>query len=191
MKEGIKIKSFARLFLGSVIALVLLSCSAKAQEASAGDPVARAFAEAGLPLLSRKVSPRDFSLPTLAGETQSLAALKGKVVFLNFWATWCGPCRDEMPSMEALYMRFREKGLEIIAVNSGERQPDVLAFMQSNRLSFPALLDEDGRVSGDYGIRAIPTSFLIDREGMIILRKVGSIDWDTPAIHAAMEALLD
>jgi len=181
-------------------ALLLSSCSEKTKEA----PVSgfeQAFADAGLRLLSQTVSSRDFSLPivfpSLAAaeaqpvEVQSLSDLKGKVVFLNFWATWCGPCRDEMPSLEAIYNRFKDEGLEILAVNCQENQENVLAFMANNGLTFPALLDEDGRVSGDYGIQAIPTSFLINREGRIILRLVGSINWDTEKIHAAIESLLN
>ena len=161
----------------------------------------QAFADAGLRLLSQTVSIRDFSLPVVSsavqttasrpGETQTLSALKGKVIFLNFWATWCGPCREEMPSMEVLYNRFKDKGLEILAVNCEESQEDVTAFMKDYRLTFPALLDGDGRVNNSYGIQAIPTTFLIDRNGRIILRLVGSIDWDTEKIHAAIESLLD
>ena len=171
--------------------------------AATGTPVSgyeQAFADAGLRLLSQTVSIRDFSLPMVSSasaaktqpvELQSLSALKGKVVFLNFWATWCGPCRDEMPSMEILYKRFKDKGLEILAVNCQENQEDVLAFMANYGLTFPALLDEDGRVSGAYGIQAIPTTFLINRDGRIILRLVGSINWDTEKIHAAIESLLN
>ena len=194
---------FAVLFL-------LCSCSARTQDVYPADLV-KSFAEAGLPLLKQKVSPRDFSLPAVlsapvqsaavkpplavpqgtTGKNLSLSALKGKVVFLNFWATWCGPCRAEMPSMEVLYGRYKEKGLEIFAVNCGEEQEQVLAFMKNNGLSFPAALDSDGKVSKSYGIQAIPTSFIIDREGKIIVRLVGSIDWDTPKIRTALERLLD
>jgi thiol-disulfide isomerase/thioredoxin len=170
-------------------ALLFCACTAKAQSA-APSGTAKAFDEAGLRLLSSKVSPRNFSLSLLEGETKSLSSYKGKVVFLNFWATWCGPCRVEMPSMEALYNKFSDKGLEILAVNSGEDQATVRSFMKNEGFSFPALLDLDGRVSANYGIQAIPTTFLIDRDGMIILRLVGSIDWNTPKIHAALESLL-
>jgi thiol-disulfide isomerase/thioredoxin len=188
-------RSLWSVFLFSLLLLphlLLGSCTAKAQDASPSK-TAKAFSDAGLRLLSQKVSPREFSLPLASPETEeswSLSAFRGKVVFLNFWATWCGPCRSEMPSMEALYNRFKESGLEILAVNSGEDQEEVLSFMKSNGLSFPALLDVDGKVSGAYGIQAIPTTFLIDREGNIILRMVGSLDWNTPKIHTAMESLL-
>jgi len=182
-------KKYKSLLL-AVLVFLLCSCTAKAQNNPPEEALARAFSEAGLPLLKEKVSIRDFSLPTLTGENQSLGDLKGKVVFLNFWATWCGPCRAEMPSMEALHNSYREKGLEILAVNSGENQAQVLAFMTGNQLSFPVALDVDGKVSQAYGIQAIPTSFLIDREGKIIARLVGSLDWDTPKIRTALEMLL-
>ena len=175
--------------------LLLCSCPAKAQSAS--DPVVTAFSEAGLQLLRRKASPKDFPLlfasivdEEAGAEAKNLADFKGKVVFLNFWATWCGPCRVEMPSMEVLYNRHRENGLEILAVNAMEKRADVLEFMKNNGFSFPALLDESGKVGNSYGIKAIPTTFLIDRDGNIIMRLVGSINWDTPSIHAAIETLL-
>ena len=183
-----------RFFYGIVALFILCAGSVRAQDAFPPDTV-KAFADAGLPLLKQKVAPRDFSLPLAVpgtiGKLQTLNDLKGKVVFLNFWATWCGPCRAEMPSMEALHNSYREKGLEILAVNSGENQAQVLAFMTGNQLSFPVALDMDGKVSMAYGIQAIPTSFLIDREGKIIARLVGSLDWDTPKIRAAMEMLLN
>ena len=172
-----------------VAVCLFCACTAKAQS-QAPSGTAKAFNEAGLRLLNSKVSPRDFSLSLLEGETKSLSSYKGKVVFLNFWATWCGPCRVEMPSMEALYNKFSDKGLEILAVNSGEDQATVRSFMKNEGFSFSALLDLDGRVSANYGVQAIPTTFLIDRDGMIILRLVGSIDWGTPKIHAALESLL-
>ena len=166
------------------------TCTAKAQSKSSSG-IEKVFADAGLPFYLNQVSPREFSLRTLTGETQSLNALKGKVVFVNFWATWCGPCRVEMPSMEALYNKYKKDGLEILAVNVGENQQAVQAFMRSTGLSFPALLDADGSVSRSYGVQAIPTSFLIDRNGNIVSRLVGSIDWDTAKIHAALETLLN
>jgi thiol-disulfide isomerase/thioredoxin len=176
----------------NLVATIFLfcACTAKAQGAATSG-TAKAFDEAGLRLLSSKVSPRDFSLSLLEGGKRSLSSYKGKVVFLNFWATWCGPCRVEMPSMEALYNKYNDKGLEILAVNSGEDQATVSSFLKNEGFSFPVLLDLDGRVGLNYGLQAIPTTFLIDRDGMIVLRLVGSIDWDTPKIHAALESLLN
>jgi len=180
--------------LASVIILVAIfvfnSCTAKPQN-TASSRTAKAFDEAGLHLLMEKVSPRDFSLSLLERETRSLGSYRGKVVFLNFWATWCGPCRVEMPSMEALYNKFSDKGLEILAVNCGEDQATVRSFIENEGFSFPVLLDLDGKVTFSYGIQAIPTTYLIDRDGMIISRLVGSIDWNTPKIHTALESLLN
>ena len=158
--------------------------------------IEKVFLEAGIPLLKQKVSPRDFSLPLVTsspvmGRTQSLSSLKGKVVFLNFWATWCPPCREEMPSMEALYKGYREKGLEILAVNSGENQQEVLSFLSNKEFSFTVVLDSDSKTSRAYGIQAFPTSFIIDREGNIVARVVGSMNWDVPNIRAALEMLLN
>ena len=178
-----------------IFAAVFFFCAypGRAQDALSPD-AAKAFADAGLPLLKQKVLPQDFSLPLAApgilGKLQNLKELKGKVVFLNFWATWCGPCRSEMPSMQVLYDTYKEKGLEILAVNSGEKSDQVLAFMKSNKLSFPAALDTDGKVSNIYGIQAIPTSYLIDRDGYIITRVTGSINWNTPKIRSALDILL-
>jgi DsbE subfamily thiol:disulfide oxidoreductase len=172
------------------VAVCLFSaCTARAQNA-APSGTAKAFDDAGLRLLKERVPPRDFSLSLLEGETKSLSSYKGKVVFLNFWATWCGPCRIEMPSLEALYNKFSDKGLEILAVNCREDQATVSSFLKNEGFTFPVLLDLNGRVSLNYGIQAIPTTFLIDRDGMIILRLVGSTDWDTSKINAALESLL-
>ena len=187
---------FLRIWSLAAFAVFFLLCSfpVRAQSSSGGgQDMARVFREAGLPLLRQRVSPRDFSLPLASapGETVRLSSLKGKVVFLNFWATWCPPCRVEMPSMEALYNKYKERGLEILAVNCGESAEEVTSFMRNNNFTFPTVLDSDNRMSNIYGIQGIPTSFLIDREGYIVARLVGSIDWNTSRIHAALECLID
>ena len=193
-----KIISWKSLIL--FISLGFLSfCTPRQAEEAFSEEMQVIFRNAGLPLLRQKISPQAFSLPLPAptGVPESLSRhialneLVGNVVFLNFWATWCGPCRDEMPSMEALYNRFKDQGLEILAVNSMERSEEVKAFMDSYDLTFPTVLDIDGTVTRAYGIQAIPTTYIIDREGNIIVRLVGSIDWDTSEIHAAFELLLN
>ncbi|AEF80121.1 TlpA disulfide reductase family protein [Leadbettera azotonutricia] len=172
-----------------VVLVLLLSPIAAFADPVPGD-IAKAFADAGLPVLKDRINPIEFSLPLLDGKEQKLSALKGKVVFLNFWATWCGPCRVEMPSMENLYQRFKNQGLEILAVNCQEKNAEVLSFMKSNKFTFPATLDTSGSVSSRYGVRAIPTTCIIDRDGKIIIRVAGSLNWDNPKIIAAFEALL-
>ena len=176
----------------SLVALVFfLACTKKEIDSSVfGPEMEKTFIHAGLRLLKEKIPSREFSLASTTGETLSLSAFKGRPVFLNFWATWCGPCREEMPSMEAIYKLYSERGLEILAVNNMEEPQDVIDFMKTNELSFPALYDRDGKVSSSYGVQALPTSYLIDREGMVIMRLVGTINWNTPAIHKAFEKLL-
>ncbi len=111
----------------------------------------------------------DFQLESLDGESISLDGLRGKPVLLNFWATWCGPCRHEMPFLQEVFEdeEWTKRGLVILAVNLGETAPAVRKFMEANRLSFTVLLDTEGRVGTLYNTAAIPTTFFIDNGGII------------------------
>ena len=121
----------------------------------------------------------DLELPTLQGKSISLKSLRGKVVFLNFWATWCLPCRHEMPAMERLYGRLKEKGFEILAVSIDARGEEVVApFVKKLGLTYPILLDRDMDALRAFGVRGMPTTFLIDREGRIAHLAVGPREWD-------------
>jgi thiol-disulfide isomerase/thioredoxin len=152
--------------------------------------VRAAFVKADLPVLRSPVPISNFTVPLLNGKNVTLGALKGKVVFLNFWATWCPPCRQEMPSMETLYQHFKNSDLEFLAVDIQESKDDVAAFMEKYGLSFPAALDSSGDISSRYGIRSIPTTFIINRDGLILVSTVGGRNWDTPEMFAAFETLL-
>jgi peroxiredoxin len=149
-----------------------------------------AFTAAGLPVLREKADILDFTVVLLDGKTVRLSEYRGRAVFLNFWATWCPPCREEMPSMEKLYRRFHGRGLEFLALDIQESHRAVSDFMSKNKLTFPVGLDSSGRIGGNYGIQGIPTTFIIDRDGMIIAAAVGGRRWDTEAVYAAFEALL-
>jgi peroxiredoxin len=153
--------------------------------------VITAFTAAGIPVLREAVPLADFVLPLADGTNLNTTDLRGKVVFLNFWATWCGPCRVEMPSMETLYRRFKARGLEMLGVNMQESRRQVSAFMDQNGLSFPAALDSRGNIGNTYGVMAIPTTYIINREGNIIARVTGSFNWDTPELFSAFETLLN
>ena len=111
----------------------------------------------------------DFTLDTLGGESATLSAYRGKVVIVNLWASWCGPCRAEMPAIQKVYAANRERGLEVLAVNSTfqDSQADAQEFAQNLGLTFPILLDRDGAVSKRYLLRALPSTFFIDRKGII------------------------
>ena len=132
----------------------------------------------------------DFELQDLAGVSRTLAGFNGKVVFLNFWATWCGPCRHEMPSMERLYRNLKSKGLEIVAVNLQEDEKTVRRFVDEYGLTFPILLDRTGRVGSTYGARSIPMTYIIDREGYVVAGTIGTREWDTAEFVRFFERLL-
>lgn len=115
----------------------------------------------------------DFELPTLDGQTVSLSGLRGKPVLLNFWATWCGPCRREMPYLQQIHDSWSAKGLVLLAVDIGEKSATVEKFMTELRLSMTVPMDTDMKVAKTYLIGAIPTTFLIDKDGIIRQKKVG------------------
>jgi peroxiredoxin len=119
----------------------------------------------------------DFTLKDVKGSSVSLGHFRGKVVFLNFWATWCGPCRSEMASMERLYSQLGSRGLVMLAVNQKESRNPVAKFMKDFGLSFPALLDADGRVAALYGSWGLPTTYVIDTSGRKVGLKSGARDW--------------
>lgn len=133
----------------------------------------------GLQTPKEEVEAPDFSLPDLAGKITGLKDFRGQVVFLNFFATWCAPCRDEMPAMERLHRTYKDRGLVVLSVDIRESGKDVRAFTQELKLSFPTLLDADGSVANTYGIRPVPATYLIGRDGKILWRAFGSREWDS------------
>lgn len=128
--------------------------------------------------VGERVRAPDFTLPDLDGNEVSLSDFKGKVIFLHFWATWCPPCRNEMPSVEVLYQKLKDKDFELLAV-SLDRQGSsaVEPFIRDYGLTFPILLDLDGKVARTYKVRGIPSTFIVDKEGLIAERVVGARDW--------------
>lgn len=134
----------------------------------------------------------DFALNDLAGNTHRLADLQGKVVFLNLWATWCPPCRMEMPAMERLYQRLRHRDFAMLAVSQDEAGAEVVApFVDELGISFPVLLDPEARLSPRYGATGYPETFIIDRDGRVVNHIIGPADWDSPEYVRYFEALLD
>lgn len=168
----------------SAITLLLLACE-------------QAAPHSGATAISNEEAPKigylapNFRLTSLHGDEISVAGLAGKVLFINFWATWCGPCKAEMPSMENLYHDFKNKGLEILAVSSDMEGPSVVQpFVQKLGLSYPILLDPDFRVDDKYLIQSVPTTVLVDQNGVITHRMVGARDWNAPESRDLIEKLL-
>jgi peroxiredoxin len=130
----------------------------------------------GMAKVPPKAAP-DFTLPTTDGQQVSLQQYRGKVVFLNFWATWCIPCREEMPALERLHQTYQAQDLAILSIDLKESADQVKAFFQKHSLSFPALLDSNGAVFRDYLVAGMPTTYLIGRDGTLLARGVGGRDW--------------
>ena len=133
----------------------------------------------------------DFTFPDLDGKEVSLSDFQGKVVFVNIWATWCPPCREEMPSMQKLYERFEGQDFEILAVSiDADGREAVAPFMQQMNLTFPTLLDPNEKIRSLYGITGVPESFIIDKNGILVERVIGPLDWATPKVFSFFENLL-
>ena len=133
----------------------------------------------------------DFTLPDLQGKTVQLAALRGKVVFINVWATWCKPCVDEMPTIQRLFEQLSPRGLEILAVSLDPLGAQVVVpFMQTYQLTFPALLDTKSQIEKLYGTTGVPESFIVDKQGRLVEKIVGPRDWAHPQVLALFERLL-
>jgi peroxiredoxin len=164
----------------------------------AGRPAARdgkkmtlddAIRELDLIRPSRQKTAEDFSLKTPDGKTFRLSDHRGKTVIVNFWATWCPPCREEMPAMERLYQQHKDRGLVLVAVSLDADPAVVGPFLKQNKLSFPIALDPKSESANKYGVRALPSSFVVDREGTMTALALGPRHWDNAASHALVEAL--
>jgi peroxiredoxin len=133
----------------------------------------------------------EFTLSDINGKKVSLSDFKGKVVLLNFWGTWCGPCTAEMPSLNNLYAAFKNDGFVVLAVSIDPSERPVRSFIEAKGISFPVLMDPDKEAYFDlYAVFALPTSFLIDRKGMVVEKFLGDREWDSPDIKNKIADLL-
>lgn len=174
-----------RLFTGALIALyALFLCPWYAHSKDV-------FQDAGVVVSKSGIVAPEFTLPDVDGRERALSDYKGKLVLLNFWATWCEPCRDEMPAMERLWKEYKAKGLVVVAV-AGDKGNihKVGEFCKMREVSFPVLLDPSGDVKSAYGATMFPTSFLIGKDGAIKGKIVGPRQWDAQASRRLFETLL-
>jgi peroxiredoxin len=150
----------------------------------------RLFEEMGITRIPSAVVPRDIDLKDLNGATIRFSDFKGKIVFLNFWTTWCPSCRYEMPSLENLHTKFKNRDFVVVAVDMQEPAVSVKKFFKEYKLTFMALLDSEGKVADMFGIRSIPTTFILDKRGRIIGGAVGARKWDSKKSEALFEYLI-
>ena len=139
-------------------------------------------------LPGRPLAP-EFALEDLDGVTHRLADYRGRVVIVNFWATWCPPCREEMPSMQRAWEKLESEGIVMLAVNGGEDEDTVFQFTANYPVEFPLLLDRDSKVTGEWPVRGLPTTFVVDPRGRLVYRAIGGREWDDPELLALVRAL--
>ena len=152
--------------------------------------LAEALKELDLIQPTRRKLAEDFTLPTPGGQRFRLAEQRGKVLLVNFWATWCGPCREEMPAMERLWQRQKDQGFVLVAVSLDIDPKVVQPYLAKYKLTFPVALDPKLDVGNAYGVRALPSSFVVDREGYVAALALGPRSWDGDAALALIEGLL-
>jgi cytochrome c biogenesis protein CcmG/thiol:disulfide interchange protein DsbE len=132
----------------------------------------------------------NFSLPTSHGKKLRLSDYRGRVVYLDFWASWCAPCQESFPWMRKMQSRYRKKGLRVITINLDKDKKQAREFLRRHRINFPVAYDPKGRIATRYGVRAMPSSYLIDRRGRIVMVHLGFRESDTAKLEARIKRQL-
>ncbi len=151
----------------------------------------RLFGNMGILKIQHVTQPVEIQLKDAYGNWIRLSDYRGKVVFLNFWATWCAACVVEMPAMEKLHRRLKDKDFVMVAINMQESDAQVKAFFEKLKLSFTALLDSSGEVAAGFAVNALPTTFVLDKEGRIVGAAIGPREWDSRASMALFDYLIN
>ncbi len=179
------------LISAGVFAVVFIGNDPLAKSNIEGDNLDRLMAEVGVGQHPFSTDPLEVKLQNTAGRYVGLGDFRGKIVFLNFWTTWCPTCITEMPSMERLHQKLLGKDFAMVTVNIKETASQVQNFFEKQKLTFTALMDITGEVSTEFGIRAIPTTFILDKNGQILGRIAGPREWDSQESVAMFENLAD
>ncbi len=140
------------------------------------------------PVEGRPPAP-ELDLPDLEGTRHRMGDYRGRVVIVNFWATWCPPCREEMPSMQRAYEQLRAEGIEMLAINIGEDEDIIFAFTADYPVEFPLLMDLDSTTIQSWPVKGLPTTFVVDPQGRLAYRAIGERAWDDPELLSPVRSL--
>jgi peroxiredoxin len=130
-----------------------------------------------------------FTARDIQGNTHELAIYRGKVLIVNFWATWCAPCVLEMPSLQRAWEQVRDDGIQVLAINMGQSSEDIALFTNKYPVDFPILLDRDVSIADSWSVRGLPTTYVVDVAGCLRLKAIGERDWDDPELLGRVRAL--
>jgi peroxiredoxin len=161
-----------------ILLLVVLSAFSSAQQAGKG-----------LTKLPEIIQAPDFLLTDLDGNQHRLSDYRGKVVIINFWATWCPPCRAEMPSMQRAWEQLEKEGILMLGINVGEDEEIIFQFTANYPVEFPLLMDLDSKVINQWPVNGLPTTFVVDPKGEIVYRAIGGREWDDLQLLDLVRAL--
>ena len=185
----------------ALIGILLIGCGLIAAFVFDANPLAKAKPESrsldqllvdmGVEIFPNSTSQVEISLQDLNGADVNLSDFRGKIVFLNFWATWCPTCVIEMPSMEKLHLKLKDKDFALVSISIQDSAAEVQRFFKQNKLTFTALLDSIGKTVPGFGIRAIPTTLILDKTGRIVGRVIGPREWDSRESMAMFENLIE
>jgi peroxiredoxin len=158
--------------------------------AASGAEVSDLLQKLNLRAYLRRTIPPEFHGIMIDGGEVSLTSLKGKVLLLNFWATWCLECRSEIPAFERLHRQFSAQGLAVVGINAREETTTIREYAKEIGLTFPLIPDPSGKVNSTYGVIGLPTTFLIARDGRAVALAIGPREWSGTPAHALIHALL-
>ncbi len=169
---------YTRLLFTSLLFSLIVACDAAPKSAS----------QSLTPMKNTPNAPA-FKLIDMDDAVHKLADYKGKPVIINFWATWCPPCREELPSMNRAWKKVKDEGIEMLAINVGEDEDTIFAFSGEYPIDFTVLLDESGKEISKWPIKGLPTTFVLDPDGKIIYQAIGGREWDDDKLLDMVRAL--
>jgi peroxiredoxin len=143
----------------------------------------------GLSAVPGKVMAPDFELVDTEGRTHRLSGYRGRTVIINFWTTWCPPCREEIPSMNRAWKSLQQNDVIMLGINMGEDEDTIFIFTADYPADFPLLLDRDGEVIAEWPVKGLPTTYVVAPDGHIAYRAIGGREWDAPELMGAIRAL--